>query len=135
MDRFKKATRSKIMSAIRSTGNKSTEWRFRAALVSSGICGWKMHLKELPGNPDFVFKKEKLVVFVDGCFWHGCPKCYRRPFSSRKYWDSKLNKNKKRDILKNKNLISLGWSVLRFWEHEVLDSPKRCIKNILDHIQ
>ncbi len=80
--------------------------------------GWKMHVKWLPGCPDFVFEKEKIAIFVDGCFWHGCPLCYKKPKTSIKYWEQKLVANKNRDDKVSKLLETNGWLVLRFWEHE-----------------
>lgn len=67
--------RSKIMAAIKGRNNKSTELRLRMILVSLGISGWKMQKQGMPGRPDFYFESRKLIIFVDGCFWHGCPKC------------------------------------------------------------
>jgi len=86
-----------------------------------------MYRSDLPGKPDFVFPSSKLVVFVDGCFWHGCPNCYRRPRSNREYWDGKAKRNRARDREVNRALSSMGWRVMRFWEHEVLgDLPDVC---------
>ncbi len=129
-DRVSPDVRSRIMAAIRSTSNRSTEWRLRAAIVASSIRGWQMHVRSLPGCPDFVFNKQRIVVFADGCFWHGCSKCYRRPFSSRDYWDLKVLRNKKRDRLANKRLRSTGWHVVRIWEHELNPSPSKCLAKI-----
>ena len=105
------------MAAIRSRGNKATELKLAAMLRAAGITGWRRH-QPLPGRPDFIFRPARLAVFVDGCFWHGCPKCYRRPASNRKYWDAKVARNKCRDRLVNQTLRRSGWRVLRIWEHE-----------------
>lgn len=75
------------------------------------------------GRPDFVFKKERLVIFVDGCFWHACPKHGRKPGSNLDYWLSKLERNQARDIAINRELRRKGWRVLRIWEHALLQ-PK-----------
>lgn len=107
------------MAAVKSGGNKSTERIFRAMLVSRGIKKWRMNVTELPGKPDFLFWKKKIAVFIDGCFWHGCPRCYRRPKSSIKYWDNKITQNVKRDRRNNQLLKAKGWIVLRIWEHEL----------------
>lgn len=123
-DKVDAATRSRVMSAIRSKNNKSTERRMRALLVRAGIRGWRLHGKELPGRPDFVFDKEKLVIFVDGCFWHGCPQCFRPPKSSQDYWETKIDYNKSRDERNNLKLYHAGWRVLRFWEHELKNSAQ-----------
>ena len=131
MDTFDKTTRSRVMSLIRSKGNRSTERRLRAGLVKSSISGWRLHPREIDGTPDFFFPESRLVVFVDGCFWHGCPACYRRPKSRTEYWDQKLERNLMRDGKVNASLKSRGYTVLRFWEHEVkadLPSVVRKIK-------
>ena len=127
MDRVSKNTRSRIMRAVRSGDNKSTERKLRASLVGAGVRGWKLRPSDLPGKPDFVFETERLTVFVDGCFWHGCPDCYRRPASSQDYWDAKVRRNVERDQANAVALESMGWSVLRIWEHELVDM--RTVRN------
>src|SRR5947209_13409422 len=77
MDTLTKEERSERMRKVRSKGNRSTEWRFRSALMRSRIRGWTLHDSSLIGSPDFAFREKKLVVFIDGCFWHGCRKCKR----------------------------------------------------------
>lgn len=129
MDTFGKKKRSAIMASVKSKQNKSTEKKVRAALISKGIKGWKMHEKTLPGKPDFVFPKNRLIVFIDGCFWHGCSECYRRPKTSRAYWDAKVIRNRKRDLKNNIALRRLGWRVVRLWEHEL--RPFQVIPNRL----
>lgn len=84
------------------------------------IRGWRVQARDLLGVPDFVFDKERLAIFVDGCFWHGCPQCYRRPKSSRKYWDAKVQGNMARDKKVRGKLRRAGWSIIRIWEHELL---------------
>lgn len=118
-DNLSAADRRKNMSRIRSKDNRSTERRLRSALAGAGIAGFKMHLKSLPGRPDFAFLEQKVAVFVDGCFWHGCPDCYVRPKSNQSYWDDKLSRNKARDANANAELIQMGWTPLRIWEHGV----------------
>lgn len=93
------------------------------------IRGWRVQARDLPGIPDFVFERKQLVVFVDGCFWHGCPRCYRRPHSSRKYWDEKVRLNTVRDKRVRARLRRNGWSVLRVWEHE-LDKSEKVVDRI-----
>lgn len=93
MDSLSKEKRSEIMSHIRSKGNKSTELKLIALFRANRISGWRRNSK-IFGNPDFVFPKYKLCVFVDGCFWHGCKLCQvgRIPKSNRKYWKDKIEK-------------------------------------------
>lgn len=118
------------MAAVRSRGARSTEWRFRAALISKGIRGWRCHARDLPGCPDFVFPRRRLAIFVDGCFWHGCPKCYRRPHSRRRYWDAKVRQNVARDRRNRRTLRRLGWRVLHIWEHDLPQGPKAALSRI-----
>ncbi len=107
------------MSRIRGKHNKTTETTFRMALVRLGIKKWQMHADTLPGRPDFVFRAARLAVFVDGCFWHGCPKCGHIPNTRRPFWAAKIARNIRRDY-RNKRLLRVaGWRVLRFWEHQV----------------
>ena len=84
-DIFTGEKRSEIMSKERSSGNKTTEIRLIHLFRESGVTGWRRRAA-LPGSPDFCFLREKLCLFADGCFWHGCPKCYRAPKSNRKFW-------------------------------------------------
>jgi len=108
--------RSRNMASIRSKGNKTTEARFVALLRAGRISGWRRHAN-LPGKPDFVFRKNHLAVFVDGCFWHGCPRCYRLPEDNRPYWRAKLLNNRRRDRRTARQLRTKGWRVIRIWEH------------------
>lgn len=119
MDTVDRKTRSRVMASVRSSGNRSTEKRLRSALMREKIRGWRTQVHELIGTPDFVFDKKHLIVFVDGCFWHGCPHCYRRPSSSRRYWDNKVKRNMVRDKKVKAKLRRDGWSVIRVWEHEL----------------
>ena len=70
------------------------------------------------GNPDFINKKKKIVIFIDGCFWHKCPQHWNKPKSNRIYWNEKIKKNIERDKKVNKKYIKEGWKVIRIWEHE-----------------
>ena len=123
MDKVSKKTRSNIMAQVRSRDNRSTERKLRSSFAGSGVSGYKLNVKSLPGVPDFVFPKEKVAVFVDGCFWHGCPSCYRRPHSSRKYWDEKVKRNMKRDRRNRRLLREMGWIPVRIWEHSLTSLP------------
>jgi len=123
-------SRSSNMSAIRSFGNKTTEARLRAALAQHGIGGWALHSKTVLGFPDFYFCREKLAVFVDGCFWHGCPKCGHIPKTNVGYWRKKILRNKRRDVLIRRALRAGGFSVLRIWECELKRSPRACVSHV-----
>lgn len=114
-------TRSRTMSAIRGKHNRTTELRFRMALISRGIRGWKLHAKELVGNPDFYFKEKKLAIFVDGCYWHGCSKCGHVPKTRSQFWEAKIKRNQQRDRQKRMALRREGILTVRIWEHELKD--------------
>lgn len=122
------ATRSQIMASVKGKGNKSTELALVALLKADSITGWRRHLP-LPGKPDFCFPKQKVAVFVDGCFWHGCPRCYRRPKSNLDFWDRKVTANRARDRRVNQELKCKGFVVLRIFEHQ-LKSPTKVIARI-----
>jgi len=120
MDTISPETRSRVMAKVRSTRNKSTEWRLRASLIRAGIRGWNLNPTNLCGQPDFVFRAERLVVFVDGCFWHGCVACCgKMPSSNTVYWEGKIARNRKRDRTVSIQLRREGWRVIRIWEHEL----------------
>lgn len=122
-DNMSSEQRSFTMSRIRSQGNKTTEKKLQAVLRSCGIDGWESQ-PDLPGKPDLVFREQRLVVFVDGCFWHGCPKCKLRPKTNEHYWKAKMTNNRKRDRKISQELRGAGWSVWRIWEHS-LKNPGR----------
>ena len=129
-DNMTKKQRSITMSKIRSKGNLSTELKMVELLKSSGIHGWRRHQK-LVGRPDFIFRDKKIAVFIDGCFWHGCPRCFIKPKSNVKYWFAKIARNKDRSKEVNRELKSLGWTVLRFWEHS-FKRPQNILKKIVN---
>jgi DNA mismatch endonuclease (patch repair protein) len=119
-DCFDPDKRSRIMSRIRSNGNYSTEVRFIQIMRRYKIAGWRRRTK-LPGRPDFVFTKRKVVVFIDGDFWHGHPKKFRIPKSNSDYWQEKILGNQRRDREVTRDLKRLGWRVLRVWESSLGD--------------
>jgi DNA mismatch endonuclease (patch repair protein) len=127
-DVFSKQKRSEVMAHIHSCDNKSTEQALLRIFRTHHISGWRRH-QLLPGKPDFTFRNIKLVIFVDGCFWHGCPKHGRIPKTNQKYWRAKLDANKARDRKINRELMRKGWHVLRIWEHE-MRSPDKIIHKI-----
>jgi DNA mismatch endonuclease (patch repair protein) len=131
-DVFTKEKRSKVMSSIRARGNKDTEIALIRLFRSGGITGWRRHMPLL-GKPDFTFRKARVVVFIDGCFWHGCPQHGTRPKSNKSYWHPKLLRNQRRDRAVKRALAARGWRVLRFWEHE-LKQPEKLILRIADAI-
>ena len=118
---FAGLTRSELMSKIKSKGNKKTEMALLLELRRQKITGWRRHAK-LPGKPDFIFQKAKLAVFLDGCFWHGCPHHFRSPRTRRIFWNSKIRTNQSRDRKNDKELKLIGWTVLHIWEHDLTKS-------------
>lgn len=126
-DTVTKAVRSRVMRSIPSQGT-SPEILLRLALAKRGLRGWRLNDATLPGKPDFAFSKQRLAVFVDGCFWHGCLRCYRGPKSNAYYWRTKLRLNQARDVRNADALKRQGWRILRVWEHQVRDEPVRCVR-------
>ncbi len=106
------------MSRIKGKGNKDTELVMIQILRSNHISGWRRN-QAVFGKPDFVFPKQKIALFVDGCFWHGCPKHSNMPQNNREFWQKKLQGNKERDKRVTRELRKLGWVVVRVWEHEL----------------
>lgn len=117
-DVFTKTKRSVVMSRIRGRGNRDTELALVKLLRRHGITGWRRH-PVMFGKPDFVFRKEQVVVFVDGCFWHSCPRHATKPKNNAAFWRRKFAANKERDRLVNRRLRRGGWRVVRLWEHDL----------------
>lgn len=136
-DVFSKKTRSRIMSSIR--GRDTTpELLLRKKLSTLGYryrTNRKFKYAERPFKPDLVFAKWKLCIFVDGCFWHKCPKCYRPPKSNKSYWIPKIKGNVLRDKDQNDYLRKDGWKVMRIWEHEINKNPDRTTKKIVKRLK
>jgi DNA mismatch endonuclease (patch repair protein) len=126
MDVFSKRKRSEVMSNIRGRGNRSTERRMAAMLRAKAISGWQMHRKDIPGTPDFYFQELHLALFIDGCFWHQCPKCSKMPTQNGTFWNEKLTKNVRRDKRIRRMLNRSGISVIRLWEHDLEHQTRRC---------
>ncbi len=122
-------SRSKNMSAIKSKDTKP-ELKLRKALFRAGF-RYRININ-LTGKPDIVFFGKKLVIFVDGCFWHGCPACYKKPDTNKEFWEKKLKQNKKRDEEVKSLLIDDGWQVLRFWEHQINSELEEVLEKIKD---
>jgi DNA mismatch endonuclease (patch repair protein) len=123
--------RSKNMAAIKGRGNKSTEIKLVKFFKNHKITGWRRHYKKVCGTPDFVFLKNKLAIFVDGCFWHGCEKCNLKPATHTRFWHDKISTNKNRDKIINKKLKNDGWHIVRIWEHNIKRDNSRAFDRIL----
>jgi DNA mismatch endonuclease, patch repair protein len=127
-DMFSRKQRSEIMSKVRSRENKATELRLIRIFRDFQIRGWRRR-SPVFGHPDFVFPSAHLSVFVDGCFWHGCPQHCVMPVSNRQFWERKITRNKLRDRLVGRELKKSGWQILRIWQHE-LSSPQRVARRV-----
>lgn len=143
-DIFTRRKRSAVMAAIRSHGNRATELRLIQVFRLNGITGWRRgcvirepayahallrrgqrktedrrQKKRFSVRPDFVFSRLRVAVFVDGCFWHGCPRHGTRPRTNARFWRDKIARNQARDRQVSRLLRKLGWRVVRVWEHEL----------------
>ena len=126
-DRFPKKVRSRIMSRIRSKDTKP-EIAVRRILWRSGL-RYRIHDRAVLGIPDISNRRRKLAVFVDGCFWHGCPACYREPKTNKDYWRDKVRKNRRRREAVRTGLGAQGFRVVEIWEHEA-DDPDIVTRNV-----
>jgi DNA mismatch endonuclease (patch repair protein) len=120
MDVFTPAQRSEIMSRIRSVGTVPEE---RLAELARVVLGGRRKLLRnaatVEGTPDIVVPSLRLCLFADGCFFHGCPSHCRMPSTNQEYWRQKIQRNQRRDRRVNRALRRQGYSVWRFWEHEL----------------
>lgn len=114
------------MSRIRSEGT-GPERALQQLIDSEISLTFEMHPKQVPGKPDFYFSEPNLAVFVDGCFWHGCKRCYRSPSTNRSYWKNKVITNVLRDKRVRSQLNRLGVSTMRIREHELKENPSRVV--------
>jgi len=126
--------RSRCMSRIRAK-DTSPELRLRRALWGAGL-RYRLRLKQpLPGKPDVIFKRAAVAVFVDGCFWHSCPDHGHVPKSNQAYWIPKLQGVAQRDRRATAALESGGWTVLRFWEHELEEDLEAVVARVAESVQ
>lgn len=121
---------SRNLSSVRGRNNKTTELRLRLALVRAGVRGWQLHAP-IVGNPDFLFRDNRIAVFVDGCFWHGCPLCGHIPKNNALFWRAKIMRNAERDRRNTLRLRAHNFRVIRFWEHELTNDIDDCVARIL----
>lgn len=135
-DTYDTDTRSRTMRQVKGR-DTAPELLLRRAMFAIGIRGWRCHRTDLPGSPDITFGRHRLVIFVDGAFWHGHPSKYWRGRSGE-YWDRKIGRNIERDKEATDHLVRDGWSVLRFWDFEIEDNPPAVairVKEALEHAQ
>lgn len=115
MDTVPREIRSKIMAAVRSEGNRTTEVVLGKLLWAAGFRGYRKHWP-VADKPDFAWPARKVAVFVDGCFWHGCARCKSLPTSNVGYWKNKIETNRRRDRRATWLLRRQGWKVVRIRE-------------------
>ena len=121
--------RSQIMSCIKGKDTK-IELALDAALKVAGVSGYERNCGGILGRPDFVWSDCRLIVFLDGCFWHGCPEHFRLPKTNIDFWREKIERNMKRDFDVKTRLVDDGWIVLRIWEHDIKNSIDGCVGKI-----
>lgn len=128
VDTFSSDKRSAIMRAVKAKDTK-LEIAFRSALWKHGMRFCK-HVKSLPGKPDIVFPSLRMSIFIDSCFWHGCPIHFRIPKSNINYWEHKINRNRQRDEEINRKYKEMGWEIVRIWEHEIKEDLEKAVTKI-----
>jgi len=126
---------SRVMSANRPKDTKP-ELLMRWALRQVGISGYRLHWKNTPGRPDIAYPGRKIAIFVNGCYWHRCPRCnLSLPKSNTEWWRAKFEGNKERDKRKKLALEEVGWKVFVIWECELKDNPLDCALRIKSFIE
>lgn len=123
--------RSALMARVRSHGNKTTEEALAILLRTAKVTGWKRNVRML-GKPDFLWRRERLLVFVDGCFWHGHG-CGRNltPKTNPAMWRNKIRGNQLRDRRVTRTLKASKWTVVRLWECTLRKNPEACLGRVL----
>jgi|SRR6266567_3961604 len=116
------------MARVRHSGT-APELTLRRALRGIGL-RYLRRAQRLPGSPDLSFARLRLAVFVDGCFWHGCPRHGTMPKANRSFWAAKIRRNRQRDHEVDRALRRLGWRVVRVWEHELREDLRRVLSRI-----
>jgi DNA mismatch endonuclease (patch repair protein) len=130
-DIFSKEKRSKIMSSVNSKGS-DIETSFRKALWHQGF-RYRKNANDYFGTPDIVLPKHKTVIFIDSCFWHGCPEHFELPDTRKQFWKDKIQRNKKRDAeVTNHYKEKAEWKVFRVWEHDLKDDFEEKLRETIE---
>lgn len=129
-DAWEAQNRSRTMAAV-SSGRTDIEQRLAKEMWGIGLRGWRRERRTGGARPDFVFVTPRVAVFVDGCFWHGCPRCAKRPATNTAYWHAKIQRNQARDMRQTEDLRAVDWTVLRFWGHEIDRDVAGCAARVL----
>jgi DNA mismatch endonuclease, patch repair protein len=122
-------TRSYVMSRVRAK-DSTLETKVRLALWNRGL-RYRKNVRSLPGCPDMVCARRKIVVFIDSCFWHGCPEHCRMPATNRDYWQKKIAANRARDEAVTRHYAERGWRCVRFWEHDLRSDFDRRVDELV----
>lgn len=130
-DIMSKEQRRKTMSAIRA--QSKLENMFTKRLWKQGL-RFRKNVRKLRGTPDVVIQKYKIVIFIDSCFWHGCPLHFKRPKSNQEFWDKKIARNRERDKEIDAYYIEKGWNLKRIWEHEIKENLEASINETISFI-
>jgi DNA mismatch endonuclease (patch repair protein) len=126
---------SHIMSLIHAKHTRP-ELLLRKALRVAKLKDYKLHWAKMPGSPDISFPKARIAIFVNGCYWHRCPKCDKRlPKTHTRFWEEKFERNVARDKRKARELRKLGWKVLIVWECKIKRTIQKIVKRIARHIK
>ncbi len=133
VDVHTKQQRSFNMSRIKGKNTKP-EIKLRKVLFKNGCRGFRVSSK-ITGKPDIVFTKKKIAVFIDGCYWHKCTKCFIKPKTKTKWWMEKINRNVTHDNEVDTQLKSYGWKVLRFWEHDINKSIDKVLNKMITQLK
>lgn len=130
-DKMTREQRSKTMGAIKA--QSKLENLFSKELWHKGI-RFRKNVRKLKGTPDIVIQKYKIVIFIDSCFWHGCPIHFKRPKTNQEFWDKKISRNQERDIEVNDYYIKNNWNLKRIWEHEIRKDLTGTVEHTLSFI-
>lgn len=131
-DRLTREQRSWNMSRIRGK-NTGPELTVRSMLHRHGY-RFRLGSSSLPGRPDIVLAKYRTAIFIDGCFWHACPRHGVRPKNNAAFWRKKIIGNRKRDLEVSERIRRLGWKVLRIWEHDIRRADERILMKRIDGV-
>lgn len=133
VDNLSKDDRRKAMSAVKSK-ETSLEIRVAKHLWRCGV-RYRKNVKDLYGKPDIAIKNKKFVLFIDSCYWHGCPTHCRLPVSNQEYWKKKIVRNIARDEQVTEHYLAKGWKIIRVWEHDLKRDFEATMNNILAELR
>lgn len=131
-DNLSEEQRRKNMQNIRSEGTKPERTIMRE--LRKRKIYFAKHVKKITGKPDIVFRRKKVVVFIDSDFWHGHPERFIMPKTNVEYWEKKINRNKERDLEVNRELSEQGWEIIRIWEYDINHELSDCLNRIFEAI-